>query len=138
MSTLKEKLFKSSAKDKTPKVRKISMSKQNSDWCNARNSKIMKVLGQNPLGENGCQGCGEEFSDSDALSLHLKEICPEIGFAIESSYGEAFKEAIGEGRIGVKELFPYNTDFNGLIFKQEKSYGTRLVILPPKNVQVVN
>ena len=138
MFTLKEKLFRSSAKDKKPKVRKISMSKQNSDWCNAKNRKIMKVLGQTPLGENGCQGCGEEFSDSDALSLHLKEICPEIGFSIESSYGEALKEAMGEGRIGVKELFPYSTDFNGLIRKQEKSYGTRLAILPPRNVQVVS
>lgn len=106
--------------------------KKDSDWCNEQNQKLLKVLGGSPLGQNDCPACGNEFSNPTSLQDHLKSICPEIGFSIEGSYSEAYMEALFEGRIGIREVFLYSTDFHGFIRQQEKPYGTKMVILPPR------
>ena len=105
--------------------------KGNADWCNETNPNIRRVLGEIPLGEYDCPACGVQFTENTLLSSHLKEICPEIGFSLETSYSEAFKNALEEGRVGFRQVFLHHTNFDNRIYKQKEPYGSKMVILRP-------
>jgi len=105
--------------------------KGNADWCNETNANVFRVLGEIPLGEYDCPACGIQFTENTLLSSHLKEICSEIGFSIETSYAEAFKNALEEGRVGLRQVFLHSTDFDNMIYKQKQPYGSKMVILRP-------